>query len=158
MHENLQDRRRYFQFAVVCRKNARKPRKRNKADTTGGTTQDVVVFQAYIDEEGAAEWEWRKNYRVWEANRKVFLYPENFIEPELRDNKSPEFKELEDELLQQKITLESAENAYKEYLKKCTETLNLKIAGATWQEAGDYGIYHIFGHTFEDPAHSIIGN
>src|SRR5262245_18644975 len=29
-------------------------------------------------------WEWRKNYRVWEANRKVFLYPENWIEPDLR--------------------------------------------------------------------------
>jgi len=31
-----------------------------------------------------ARWEWRKNYRVWDANRKTFLYPENWIEPELR--------------------------------------------------------------------------
>jgi hypothetical protein len=31
-----------------------------------------------------SSWEWGKNYRVWEANRKVFLYPENWIEPELR--------------------------------------------------------------------------
>ena len=31
-----------------------------------------------------AEWERRKNYRVWDANRKIFLYPENWIEPELR--------------------------------------------------------------------------
>jgi hypothetical protein len=31
-----------------------------------------------------AEWEWRKRYRVWDANRKIFLYPENWIEPELR--------------------------------------------------------------------------
>jgi SpoVK/Ycf46/Vps4 family AAA+-type ATPase len=30
------------------------------------------------------EWEWRKNYRVWDANRKIFLYPENWIEPDLR--------------------------------------------------------------------------
>jgi hypothetical protein len=29
-------------------------------------------------------WKWRKNYRVWDANRKVFLYPENWMEPELR--------------------------------------------------------------------------
>src|SRR4029077_8167283 len=35
-----------------------------------------------------AQWEWRKNYRVWEANRKVFLYPENCAEPSLRDNKT----------------------------------------------------------------------
>jgi SpoVK/Ycf46/Vps4 family AAA+-type ATPase len=32
----------------------------------------------------AAEWEWPRRYRVWEANRKIFLYPENWIEPDLR--------------------------------------------------------------------------
>jgi SpoVK/Ycf46/Vps4 family AAA+-type ATPase len=29
-----------------------------------------------------ANWEWSKRYRVWEANRKEFLYPENWLEPE----------------------------------------------------------------------------
>ena len=46
----------------------------------------------------AHRWRWMKNYRVWEANRKVFLYPENWIDPALRDDKSPFFKELESEL------------------------------------------------------------
>ena len=32
----------------------------------------------------APKWEWSKRYRMWQANRKVFLYPENWIEPELR--------------------------------------------------------------------------
>jgi hypothetical protein len=62
------------------------------------------------------EWEWRKNYRVWEANRKVFLYPENYLEPELRDDKTPLFKEFEDDLFQRKITLDAAEEAYHQYL------------------------------------------
>ena len=26
-----------------------------------------------LTDESIAQWEWRKNYRVWEANRKVFL-------------------------------------------------------------------------------------
>jgi hypothetical protein len=30
-----------------------------------------------------AEWQWRKNYRVWDANRRIFLYRENCTEPEL---------------------------------------------------------------------------
>ncbi len=30
------------------------------------------------------EWEWQKKYRIWDANRKIFLYPENWVEPELR--------------------------------------------------------------------------
>ena len=51
------------------------------------------------------EWKWRKNYRVWEANRKVFLYPENWIEPELRDDKSSFFKDLENELLQKRLAV-----------------------------------------------------
>ena len=51
-------------------------------------------------------WEWLKKYRVWDANRKIFLYPENWLEPELRDDKSPFFKEIESELLQSDITEE----------------------------------------------------
>jgi len=31
-----------------------------------------------------AGWKWRKNYRVWDANRRIFLYPGNWIEPEVR--------------------------------------------------------------------------
>src|SRR6266481_4294953 len=30
------------------------------------------------------EWEWRKRYRVWDANRKIFVYPENWTKPEVR--------------------------------------------------------------------------
>jgi hypothetical protein len=29
----------------------------------------------------AKYWEWMKRYRVWEANRKIFLYPENWLGP-----------------------------------------------------------------------------
>ncbi|HRE52464.1 MAG TPA: neuraminidase-like domain-containing protein [Flavitalea sp.] len=95
------------------------------------------------------EWEWRKNYRVWEANRKVFLYPENYILPELRDNKSPIFKELEDELLQQKITKQSAEAAYQKYLSRFAELARMKIAGSYFHE--DSNTYYFFGKTSADP-------
>jgi len=30
-----------------------------------------------------AKWQWRKKYRVWEADRAVFVYPENWLEPDL---------------------------------------------------------------------------
>jgi hypothetical protein len=30
-----------------------------------------------------ANWQWRKRYRVWEANRTVFVYPENWLEPDV---------------------------------------------------------------------------
>ena len=59
----------------------------------------------------ADRWQWMKRYRVWEANRKIFLYPENWLEPELRDDKSPFFGELESELLKSDITDDVAEDA-----------------------------------------------
>jgi hypothetical protein len=88
----------------------------------------------------ADEWDWRKNYRVWEANRKVFLFAENYIDPTLRDTKTHIFKELEDELLQQKITKESAEMAYKKYMAQFAELTRLRYAGAYYNSAYDnYG-------------------
>jgi len=38
------------------------------------------------------DWDLLKRYRVWQANRKQFIYPENYIEPELRDDKEPQFE------------------------------------------------------------------
>ena len=37
-------------------------------------------------------WDSRRNYRVWEANRKTFVYPENWVEPELRPAKKTQFQ------------------------------------------------------------------
>jgi hypothetical protein len=74
-------------------------------------------------------WEWMQKYRVWEANRKVFLYPENWIRPELRDDKSPFYKELESELLQKDINTQTVEEALKNYLYKVDEVANLQVVG-----------------------------
>ncbi|MCK8521359.1 neuraminidase-like domain-containing protein [Aquimarina sp. D1M17] len=91
------------------------------------------------------QWEWRKNYRVWEANRKVFLYPENYIEPDLRDNKTELFRDLESELLQKEITAQNALDAYGKYMKGFEEISNLKIAGAYHDLEGNKDTLHVFG-------------
>ncbi|MGL1608702.1 neuraminidase-like domain-containing protein, partial [Vibrio parahaemolyticus] len=36
-------------------------------------------------------WSWMSKYRVWQANREVFLYPENWLDPDLRDDATPTF-------------------------------------------------------------------
>jgi hypothetical protein len=91
----------------------------------------------------ADQWEWMKRYRVWEANRKIFLYPENWLEPELRDNKSPFFRDLESELLQADITDDLAETALLNYLEKLDDVSKLEISGMYLQE----DILHVFGRT-----------
>jgi hypothetical protein len=99
----------------------------------------------------ADQWAWMKRYRVWEANRKIFLYPENWLEPELRDNKSPFFRDLESELLKSDITDELAEDAYLSYLKKLDEVARLEVMGCYLQEGKthnlDDDIIHVFGRT-----------
>jgi hypothetical protein len=81
-----------------------------------------------------AHWAWMKRYRVWEANRKVFLFPENWLEPELRDDKSPFFKEIESQLLQSDITEESATSAFLTYLAKLEEVAKLEPCGMHYVE------------------------
>ncbi|MFC4012712.1 hemopexin repeat-containing protein [Nonomuraea purpurea] len=74
-------------------------------------------------------WTWMRSYRTWEANRKVFLYPENYLRPELRARKTPAFSTLENDLLQGDITAEAVQTSYKRYLDEYTEVSRLAIAG-----------------------------
>lgn len=92
---------------------------------------------------------WRKWYRIWEANRKVFFYPENWIEPELRDDKSKLFKELEMQLMQQELTDEVAEDAFIAYLDGLEEVANLETVSIYKQE--NPTIYHAFARNNAEP-------
>lgn len=91
------------------------------------------------------QWKWMKNYRVWEANRKVFLYPENWIVPELRGDKSDFFKDLENELLQNEVNRDNVETAFLNYLEKLDQVAQLEIAGTFYQE--DNHTLHVFART-----------
>lgn len=102
-----------------------------------------------------SQWRWMKNYRIWEANRKVFFYPENWLEPELRDDKSPFFEELENELMQNEVTRENVEQAFQNYLHKVDEVSHLEVCGMFHQmedlnpdEVGyETSIVHVIGRT-----------
>lgn len=96
------------------------------------------------------QWDWMQNYRVWEANRKVFLYPENWIEPTLRDNKSELFKQFEDKIAQNEITNENVELALQEYLLKLHHIANLEIKSICY--GSDDQTVHVLARTKENPA------
>jgi hypothetical protein len=120
-----------------------------------------------IKKDPGRQWaSWRKRYRIWEANRKIFIYPENWIEPELRDDKTPLFTELEKFLKQNEVTKENVELAYSTYLERLDELAHLDIIGIyreTKQQNYEVFMYnpgkierdvvHVFGRT---PAHPHI--
>ena len=108
-----------------------------------------VKVQADGDQRDSAWrwWKWMRKYRVWEANRKVFLWPENWIEPELKKDRSQFFKDLENELLQNEINQFTVETAFAKYLEKLDGVAQLEIAGFYQEDDGDNTIIHVFGRT-----------
>ncbi|MDE5420604.1 Tc toxin subunit A [Ancylomarina sp. DW003] len=99
----------------------------------------------------AKKWEWMNLYRVWEANRKIFLYPENWLEPELRDNKTPFFKELEKELTGKEITKEAVDSSYMDYISKFEQVANIEICQMYNEEHDSVSVLHVIGRSRFEP-------
>jgi hypothetical protein len=75
-------------------------------------------------------WEWMMNYRIWEANRKIFLYPENYLIPSLRSSKTSLFTALEDRLQQSDMKQNMVEEAFRGYLDGLTSLASLTYIDA----------------------------
>ncbi len=80
-------------------------------------------------EEKWLQWQWMGQYRVWQANREVFLFPENWLEPTLRSDASPFFEEVQQDLNQGNLTNEVAETALANYLEKLEAVARLDVCG-----------------------------
>ncbi len=114
---------------------------------------DPEHIRVTVPPSAAEEWEWRQNYRVWQANREVFLYPESYMLPELRDDMTPLFEDLESALLQQPINEQNVLDAYSTYLSGLDQLSKLQIAGSYHDIDTDSrtDVLHLFGVTPADP-------
>jgi hypothetical protein len=108
---------------------------------TIGATVDMAAT-------GWNEWSWRQQYRLWQANRQVFLYPENYVLPELRTNASPFFADLENDLRQTRCDADAAEAAFENYLRKLVEVSRLQVA-AHYNQVNPDGstVLHVFARS-----------
>ncbi len=101
-------------------------------------------------------WEWMSGYRLWEANRKVFLYPENYVDPARRSDATPQYRELVDDLLQTDITEQAVTGAYEGYFAGFAEVAGLtQCASYTCRLSLDGGAERetlfVFGRTAAQP-------
>jgi hypothetical protein len=114
---------------------------------------DPDHIQVTVPASAAEEWKWRQNYRVWQANREVFLYPESYMLPELRDDKTPLFEDLQSALLQQPINEQNVLDAFSSYLSGLDQLSKLQIAGSYHDIDTDSrtDVLHLFGVTPADP-------
>ncbi|MCG8410592.1 MAG: neuraminidase-like domain-containing protein [Bacteroidales bacterium] len=105
-----------------------------------------------LDPDDKKRWVWMSLYRVWEANRKIFVYPENWLEPELRDDKSPFFKDIEKELNNNDATSEAIEQSYDNYLSEFSKIADIEYCQMFNEEVDDnYSILHVVGRSKEIP-------
>lgn len=111
---------------------------------------EVMVQPSTIN---ARHWAWMKRYRVWEANRKIFLFPENWLEPEFRDDKTHLFNELEGALLQGDVSSDLVEDAFLSYLRKLEELARLDIVAMHIEDDPDptRRTLHVVGRTYSQP-------
>ena len=82
-----------------------------------------------------SDWHWMSTYRTWEANRKVFLYPETYLRPELRKSRTPLFADFEHALSSCEMTKDGLELLYRRYLDQFALISNLQTVGS-WYEPG----------------------
>lgn len=99
------------------------------------------------DEAQFVEWKDRSSqYPIWAANQQLALYPEIYISPELRLKKSMYFSQLENDINQNKISIDTTQEAVKHYLASFEEVANLTIING-YIDSGDFatGKYYFIG-------------
>lgn len=116
----------------------------------------LLNLEAKVDPSAipANQWEWMKRYRVWQANREIFLWPENWMEPEWRLDKTDLFQALESALLQGDITNDLVEDAFFTYLKDLDARARLDIVTMYLEEAPSgaaANVLHVIGRNHGRP-------
>ena len=85
-------------------------------------------------------WQWMQSYRMWQANMEVFLYPEDYIQPELRVDKTDLFTKAESDLKQVDLTNpDQVEVLFKDYMNGLEKIGNIQVisSAARTYEAED---------------------
>ncbi|KAK5988291.1 Toxin subunit YenA2-like protein [Cladobotryum mycophilum] len=101
-------------------------------------------------------WEWVSKYNLWEANRKVFLYPENWAEPTLRDNKTELFRSIEESVMQHNLDDEAVNRIIRSYAHSADHIANLEMQAFYWDKDEEVikegtGSFHFVARTRNAP-------
>ncbi|KAF5578163.1 toxin subunit [Fusarium subglutinans] len=114
-----------------------------KISCTGGTLPTMFT---------RSKWSWMQHYTLWEAHRKLFLYPENWLEPSLRDDKSQLFEKVETVLMQKNLTVSTFLGAIQDYIYDLNGISSLDIVSYLHEpHKGAEDVFHLFGRTRTAP-------
>ncbi|KAF7555142.1 hypothetical protein G7Z17_g2363 [Cylindrodendrum hubeiense] len=114
-----------------------------------GKEVSAGVLDAKVDKK---KWAWMQRHNIWQATRKAFLYPENWIDPSLRDDKTPLFDAYETAVMSKDLSWDTFSQAIKGYVQSLQGIADLDITAYLRElRPGDVEIYHFFGRTRSAP-------
>ena len=94
-------------------------------------------------------WSWMDRYRVWEANREVFCYPENWLIESQRANRTENYVTFEQEVRQGTLTADYLETVVLNYIDRLDQVAHLRVTGTCEDPAT--GDLYVVARTVADP-------
>ena len=100
-------------------------------------------------DDGWQEWDWMKRYRLWQANREIFLWPENWLVEASRPNASELFTQLMQGTRQTNATADALETVVLGYIQGLDDIAHLRVVGMCQDPVA--GAVHVIARTHSDP-------
>ena len=95
-----------------------------------------------------SQWEWMSRYRIWEANREVFLYPENWLIESQRPNRTETYQSFEQEVRQGQSTTDYLETVVLNYIDRLDSIAHLHVTGTCSDGSGNI---YVVARTLAEP-------
>ena len=108
----------------------------------------MVIVDENLDN-AWSQWQWMNRYRVWEANREVFLWPENWLIESQRGNRTEIYRKFEQEVHQDEATADNLEIVVLNYLDRLDNVSNLLVTGTCHDSAT--GTIYVIARSVTDP-------
>ncbi|EDZ46529.1 Putative peptidoglycan binding domain protein [Rhodobacterales bacterium Y4I] len=116
-------------------------------------SQDGDIAVA-LSEEAQEQIEWRLRYRTFEAARRIYVYPENYLDEDLRDNRSHLFIEAQQALAQGDLSTSAIETVVRDFLKGFCDVGRLSTIAAHFDN--DTNTYTFIGRTPNSPSRTYM--
>jgi hypothetical protein len=103
-----------------------------------------------------SNWVYDKDYRVWQANEELALYPGNYIEPEMRSTTSYAYQSFMSSIQGSDFEADTIDSTVYDYFESVVSDIELKVTSFCKEvDVRDSTIitYHFIGTSIYDPAY-----
>jgi len=105
-----------------------------------------------FDKKDLQAWRFMNNYPDWASLKMLQTYPENFVQPSVRQGMTSLFKNLQNDLNKARLTTDGVQAALQAYLESFEKICNLDVVSICMAEGlPESTVYYLLGRTRSDP-------